>query len=382
MVQNQKTTKTADPDKKIKIGIIIAFAAIAVIISVVLIIAFSSENKTSVNYTIYMEGTEGFEIEVSETQIVSKVTPTAELDFAPAYDSFVGKKLLETVQDLIDSLCDNKVLTNKNNALLISVCGSDTLSNIVVASDLMTLLYVYCDSVDVAVICQPIDNVEEERSLAVEHGVSIGKQMLIDRILNQNKKFTFDELKVLGFEELSLLAHFGINNITYVYQMGTVYQSRYIAMATAQTKALSNVGIGFNEVSNMLTDMAVVDGKLAYEIDFDYNGSQYEYLIDASNADIFDSSVFTDEAYEYHKNHLDETPQEGSGYIGLSRAKSVLLDSIGLEEGKVSELTGCLTHSRGLIVYQVSFVYEDYGYEALINAKTGAIIEYTKKYNA
>lgn len=68
--------------------------------------------------------------------------------------------------------------------------------------------------------------------------------------------------------------------------------------------------------------------------------------------------------------------------MGTAKAKSIALNHAALSESKVKGLTVKKDKEHGVVVYDVEFRYGNYEYEYEINAKTGAILDYEKEWDA
>ena len=114
---------------------------------------------------------------------------------------------------------------------------------------------------------------------------------------------------------------------------------------------------------------------MVYEVDFDANGAEYEYEIDAKSGDIL--------LFEIERNGTKQQggsmTQESAGYIGAEKAKSIALSNAGLTAASVTGLVSELDSDDGTAVYEVEFMYGGYEYDYEIDAKSGAILKSDKE---
>lgn len=154
-------------------------------------------------------------------------------------------------------------------------------------------------------------------------------------------------------------------------------------------------------------------GKMVYEIDFEYDGYEYEYDINAETGEIIKSKKEIEiddvmpsgstpstgntgtpygqhhEEIHHGNSHHDygtTTPAQNAGNgtgtgststgITLDQAKEIALNHAGQSASSVYFKKAELDYDDGIQVYEIEFVSENTEYEYEINAATGDIWDY------
>ena len=186
-----------------------------------------------------------------------------------------------------------------------------------------------------------------------------------DSIFNLDIEFDYDDgIMVYDIE-------FDYNDKEYDYEInaisGEIIKSKienkkgeitgYIGTAKALNIAKSYAKV--SGVKNVDVDFEFKSGSPVYEVKFETNTHEYEYIIDAKNG-----SILYDKVMDKNIN--------SSNYIGVSKAKSIALNHAKITAYDNFEIE--LDDEDGIIVYEISFDVNDLEYEYKIDAKTGRII--------
>lgn len=209
---------------------------------------------------------------------------------------------------------------------------------------------------------------------------------------------------------------------------------KYIGTDNAGSIALENAGVAEADVVGM--DVSLNKEALSgavYEVDFDANGYEYEYEIDAETGDILRRKMEVDDSSRLPASTSeDRTPHNGSTepptsepessvtgtsavqsssssssskapapqssssvqttptqsaaapkneYIGGEKARDIALKHAGYSADQVYDLEYELDRERGVVVYDVSFDADDYDYDYEIDAVTGEILRSDKEWD-
>ena len=122
-----------------------------------------------------------------------------------------------------------------------------------------------------------------------------------------------------------------------------------------------------------------------YEIEFKFNGYEFEYKINAANGAIVEWDKEPLEGYK--KPTVTPTPVTkpvkpavtAASYIGETKAKTIALTHAKLTANKISGYKIKLDNEKGVAYYDIDFRSGDYEYDYDINAKTGAVIRFEKE---
>ena len=141
----------------------------------------------------------------------------------------------------------------------------------------------------------------------------------------------------------------------------------------AQKIAFADAGVDRSAVRFVRTEVDFEHWQFMYEIDFIADGTEYEYLIKAS-----DGTIIKKEADGRNRANADSgtEPQAGAdanGGVTLDEAKAFALADAGLAEADVTFTKIGLDMDSGISVYDIEFYTSVNEYEYEINAETGAV---------
>ena len=192
-----------------------------------------------------------------------------------------------------------------------------------------------------------------------------------------------------------------------------------IGKENAQNFAFVDAGVDPVEVEKLKTEFEFKNGQFVYEVEFETNGTEYDYWIKASNGSVIKKEVdSTDEIInqeeqkqnlQTNKNAQENQPNEKnqesvnnnniikdqttenkgnnqtenkqntntnkSDIISLSTAKNKALSNANVSSSKATFTKTKLDYDDGIEMYDIEFYTSTNEYEYEINAKTGAIIK-------
>ena len=284
-----------------------------------------------------------------------------------------GTDLNTGVNAIVGSMLKNGYIDELRNSVLVSVSGDGSIDTAALEAKLMQEVSSALDGAG-AVVAQNLDDIHDDtRKLAERYGISVGKAAFIEKIIELNPTLKVEELAPLSINELCLLANG--KEIGGTLYSGSTSDKAYIGAERAKSIALSHASLAETAVFDLDCELDYEYGRMVYEVDFDANGAEYEYEIDAKSGDIL--------LFEIERNGTKQQggsmTQESAGYIGDEKAKSIALSNAGLTAASVTGLISELDSDDGAAVYEVEFIYGGYEYEYKIDAKSGAIIESDKE---
>ena len=284
-----------------------------------------------------------------------------------------GTDLNTGVNAIVGSMLKNGYIDELRNSVLVSVSGDGSIDTAALEAELMQEGSSALDGAG-AVVAQNLDDIDDDtRKLAERYGISVGKAAFIEKIIELNPTLKVEELAPLSINELCLLANG--KEIGGTLYSGSTSDKAYIGAERAKSIALSHASLAETAVFDLDCELDYEYGRMVYEVDFDANGAEYEYEIDAKSGDILLFEIERNGA----KQQGGSMTQESAGYIGAEKAKSIALSNAGLTAASVTGLISELDSDDGAAVYEVEFIYGGYEYEYKIDAKSGAIIESDKE---
>ncbi len=166
----------------------------------------------------------------------------------------------------------------------------------------------------------------------------------------------------------------------------------------AESFALADAGVDPAEAIMNKTDYSYDNGKFVYEVEFDANGTEYDYLIDAETGAVVKKRQALDEDYIAQPQNTAQAAQTSpstteqitsappqdttqqpmiqSGDIGVDKAKEIALEKAGLTADEVSFTKAKFDHDDGYRLYEIEFIHDSTEYEYSINAADGSVIDF------
>ena len=152
--------------------------------------------------------------------------------------------------------------------------------------------------------------------------------------------------------------------------------SELIGKSTAKSIALADAGVSSSELTDFDIKLDTDNGVKVYEIDFETADGDYEYEINAYNGAVISRDI------DVKISSASSSDSSSSSIISLDEAKTIAVNHAGF--GSTSDVTfskAKLDTSGSTRVYKIEFISGSYEYEYVINASTGAIMEYECEYD-
>lgn len=137
----------------------------------------------------------------------------------------------------------------------------------------------------------------------------------------------------------------------------------------AKQIALSKINKKQDEITFTKVQIDRENGKTVYDIYIQDNMKEYEMSID----------VDTKEIIAYKENNKNSNPIENKKYIGIEKAKEIVLNHAKLTNNQANFNKIELDVDYNIATYEIEFYYNYYEYDYEINALTGEIIKYEKE---
>ena len=165
----------------------------------------------------------------------------------------------------------------------------------------------------------------------------------------------------------------------------------YISRTAAKTTALNHAKVSASKITNYEIELDREKNGVFYEVEFDANGYEYDYKINAKTGTIVKSEkkvikTKTTTKTAYYKTTTSKTTtsktttaKTAAAYITKDKAKAAALKHAGL---KASQITGYkieLEKEKNNVIYDIEFTANGYKYDYDINAVTGKVIKSEKK---
>lgn len=163
----------------------------------------------------------------------------------------------------------------------------------------------------------------------------------------------------------------------------TTTNGQYIDEDAAKQAAFKHAGVDASKVTKCVAEFEHKHGTKIYEIDFDANGFEYEYDINALTGDVLQYSKEKDDDYRPANTGSSGTQETGktntgttetkTDDIGRDAARNLALNHAGVSD--VREYECERDYERGKAVYEISFVSGGYEYDYEIDAADGSILK-------
>ena len=226
-------------------------------------------------------------------------------------------------------------------------------------------------------------------------------------------KKLFETKKKALISIISAIVILAVIAVGAVFAIGAVAENTSIGAEKAQNFAFADASVDPVDAQNVKTEFDFSDGQFVYDVEFDCNGQEYDYLIKASDGTVVKKNVEIEDAYEKIETTSAEVTEadttkaakettvketkatknnasseksseakastvsnsENANYIGIEKAKEIALKDAGLEESAVTFTEEKFDGDDRIKKYDVEFVSSGKEYDYEINASTGKILE-------
>ena len=390
--------KPARPAKKSLGKIARAVAAMAAVLTVAFG-AYVGYGYFAPDATIGFDVNPSIKLEVNKNEKILSATPLNDDARTVLEDMNLKNVDLNVgVNALIGSMVKNGYISELKNSILITVDSSNPEKSLALqkrlAGEVNSLLDAY--SVPGAVLSQTVSEDDKLTSLALQHGISVGKAALIDMLVAQDDTLTFEGLAPLSINDINLLMSSRQATPKTVEAKGQASSGEYIGEEKAKQAALSHAGVDAASLTRMKIDLDFDDGRMIYDVEFISGNIEYEYEIDALTGAVleFDRDVkYTSPVKQPVTPPTTQPPATqpisppatqppAQVFIGLAKAKSIALTHAGFSESDVKIAKQTSYEKDGKTYYNIIFSTSSAKYTYLIDAVSGAILEnYINNFN-
>lgn len=305
------------------------------------------------------------------------------------------------VNAIIGSMLKEGYLSELKNSILVSVDSKNKKEGEALQKSLTEeidkILNTY--SITSSVITQEYQKTNTVETQAKEAGVSEGKMVFINKILEsglQSKNgtaYTVETLSKLNIQELKAILESKNKTVQNTTSTGKASTAGYVGTVKAKQIALDHSKVAENNIRDLEIELDYEYGKLIYEVSFDANAREYEYEIDAITGEIIHHNAEVDDDRYQTSNNTRPATQNSNNttnttntnntttYIGNSKAIQVALSNAGLSSNAVRDLECELDYEYGKAIYEVSFQHQRTEYDYEIDAISGSIIHKNTEYD-
>lgn len=181
----------------------------------------------------------------------------------------------------------------------------------------------------------------------------------------------------------------------------TQTEAEYIGIQAAQEAAVADAGVAFDQADFQVAGLDQRDGTFYYQVNFEADGIQYEYAIDALTGVVIEENTITSQtaqadvqpaassqaaqgdetapAETVQTSQGDETPpaQSSEGVLDQTEVLEIALSDAGMTQDEIRRLEVERDYDDRRMVYEIGFYGPDgQEYDYKIDAVTGEIISY------
>lgn len=152
-----------------------------------------------------------------------------------------------------------------------------------------------------------------------------------------------------------------------------------ITQDRAKEIAFTHAGLNAGSVKGLQLEREVDDGVVKYEIEFNANGVEYDYEINAVTGTIIKCEREADDDDDNGNGNGANDTSSAPTIIGKDKAKDIALDHANVTVEFIKDYSCELDSDDGVLKYEIEFESGKYDYEYKINARTGAVIEHQRE---
>lgn len=290
------------------------------------------------------------------------------------------------VNALIGSMLKHGYVDDIKNSILISVVNPDSSKSRQLQEKLSAEVseLLAANTSGGSVISQTLGKDSELASLASQYSISEGKVSLIQAVIAENPHLKFDELAKLSINDINLLAQSAATQPQGITTSGVASTGAYITKEKAKELALAHAGITESGINFHKIKLDWENGRMVYELEFYYNGGEYDYDIDALNGSVvsFDhdlKKIPQQSTTTPPPSSSSQSASQSKSYIGEEKAKQIAMSHAGVSNPTYKKVE--LDYDDGRHKYEVDFYVNGREYEYDIDAYTGDILKYDHDYD-
>ncbi len=354
-------------------------AMFAIILSVgILVGRFATGNSGAV---VALDVNPSIELEVNSKEKVTEVKAlNADAQTVIGDMDLTGVDLDVALNAIIGSMMKNGYLTVDKNSILISVDSKNSKKANALKEKISNEVNAMLgeSNIDASVITQNYKKNSEIGKLAEENDISEAKATLISKIVAaglidaNGVPYSYDVLANLNVHELKLILESKEMEVAGITSSGTANYGLYISRNEAKKIALQKAGLSENDVTRLEVETDFEGDYLAliHEVEFRYNGNEYEYDIHATSGEILYEEIKPAGADED-----DDNVTPSAECMSRETALAIAYEHAGVNKDNVKRPEIELEKEGNNYIYEIEFKVDGREYEYEINAVTGKIIE-------
>jgi len=246
--------------------------------------------------------------------------------------SLEGYSLEVSVNALIGSMLSKGYIDEASNSILVTVDNNDSVKGEAIKSQLTTEIkkFLEKDSFQGAIISQLARKDQELEDQAHKYGITLGKAQVITQIISQSTRYRFEDLAPLSINEINLLCGSSRIKLKNIDLTGSASDREYISEDKAKAIALAEAGLKEEDLSYCYGEMEYERGVMVYEFEFEANGIEFEYDINAMDGSVVKYKTETKDVWYDNDNETDDEEDkddtEGTDDADDTEALDDLLD--------------------------------------------------------
>ena len=280
------------PRKKTLFPAFAALAAMLVLVCAAVFVLFPVQRGSASSAIITLDVNPSLSLTVDAGEHVVEAVPLNDDGRVVLKDmDLIGSDLNVTVNAVIGSMLQHGYLDidNFENAILISVESGDAVRAAQLQQQVSETISGAFQADDPLILTQTVAVDNDLAALAEQYGISQGKAALIREVTAQDSTLTFQTLSPLTINEIALIANSRGLSTGAATQTGQASEAAYIGTLAALGYACGQTGIPVNGVLDPKVEFDCEDGVMVYEAEFCYDGTEYEYDIDARTGAVLHS---------------------------------------------------------------------------------------------
>lgn len=356
-------------------AIVRAISSVAAIFLIVLIGAVVRQSQSR-TFDVEIDVNPGVILEVNGRKRVTDVI-TLNSDGEKVLDGMdlTGSNLDVAINALMFSIIKNGYIDEMTNSVLVTLTDNSGISGKDFTTEIADQITASLrqSSIEGSVLVQSAEKTDELTSLSEQYGITIGKASLIKHLIDSDKTaFTFAQLAALSVNELNVLM--SEQSITQgVCVTGSASRKAYIGENAAKSIAYAAANVTKQQVTKTECKLDLDDGVLAYEVEFEADGLEYECDINALTGEVLTCKSEKEEHDGKNETSIPDTVV----FKTKEEIKDSLLKKNGLTASECHSFEIELDYEDGVAKYEVEFISGDTEYEYEVNAVSGVILSYS-----
>ncbi len=272
-----------------------AVAAILILIINIGIGLVRDRAQNRVETIIGLDVNPSIELSVNaQDRVVAVTAVNADANIVLSGMELTGSTTNVAVNAILGAMYKQGYLGASSNSILVSVDNkNEEVSREIetrLIEDINETLQSY--SLEAAILSQTVMTVDDTvTQTATNYEMSQGRTILIQKIIDENPYYTFEELSQLTINELNLLLNSQNVEVQTVTVVGVASEGSYIGQDAAVETVLSQFTGNRDALKDLYVDIGVLNARMVYGVSYLYEGVIYIYKVDALTGEIVTSFV-------------------------------------------------------------------------------------------